>query len=169
MGIQRQRGGFENAKGYIPHDGVVLSPSVEIFRAGTETGYAFMEEPLRLAAANGLGTYSCDSEALATRTSTLVMPDFGRALYRDDSHIVGRIFGELLRTEFWGHLQGVVLVGGEEFKASVQAAVQAPQRGRPPIPQLPNEQALVERARSLAAMQARIVSPNSGSKKVAPP
>jgi hypothetical protein len=39
-------------------DGVILSPSVEIFRGGSDHGYPFMQEPAQLAAIISLGMFN---------------------------------------------------------------------------------------------------------------
>merc|ERR1712187_927332 len=53
------------------------------------------------------------------------MPDAGCGVYQNDPEIVGRIFGEVLRREFWGYLEEVALCGRKEFLDAVERAVAA--------------------------------------------
>jgi len=142
----------DQPRAYIPHDGVVLSPKVHVFRHGSDAGYAFMDKPGRLAAVITVAMFNMNpnvrdapldapsdpdlyddivrmkfrsllSAAVVARTSALVMPDVGCGVYRNDASRVGRLFGEVVRREFWGHIKDLVVVGKRDFQDAVQRAV----------------------------------------------
>lgn len=137
---------------YIPRDGVVLSPLVEVFREGSDKGYPFfLQGPERLAAVIGVAMFNrnqCVGDApldapsdsgeyeqvvrekfrstllaaKASQCTALVVPDVGCGVYRNDPRIVGRIFGEVLREEFRDDFQEVATCGGKEFQTAVKEA-----------------------------------------------
>jgi hypothetical protein len=115
---------------HIPDDGVVLSPSVEVFRGGTMDGYPFEEAPVALEAVisvamPNLNDRMSDSpvdghpepeEYIAqvkrkwravftaaahyTGADTLVVPDAGCGVFANPPDKLGTAFGEVLREEF---------------------------------------------------------------------
>lgn len=140
-------------RAYIPEDGVVLSPSVEVFRTGSGDGYSFLKEPVQLAAILSIGMYNkngkmsdCPVDAPSTKvaynegvkqkfrsafvaaleagTRCLVIPDVGCGVYGNDAAEVGIQLGKLLRQEFWGQFQEVVLVGKPEFGKAARMVVE---------------------------------------------
>jgi len=146
--IQSSHGRFGDYLAYIPADGVILSPLVEIFRDGSDAGYPFLKGPLQLAALISLGMYNknermsdCPVDAPSSSAEykmgvkqkfrsmfgaavkahcvALVVPDVGCGVYQNDAKEVGACLGEVLREEFWGHFREVVLVGKKEFQDSV--------------------------------------------------
>lgn len=66
--------------------------------------------------------------ATAVQCSALVMPDAGCGIYMNDAKRVGRIFGEILRQEFWGTIEEVAICGKPEFQDAVHEAVHAQER-----------------------------------------
>eukprot|EP00442_Polarella_glacialis_P003231 CAMPEP_0115106440 /NCGR_PEP_ID=MMETSP0227-20121206/36659_1 /TAXON_ID=89957 /ORGANISM="Polarella glacialis, Strain CCMP 1383" /LENGTH=518 /DNA_ID=CAMNT_0002504043 /DNA_START=116 /DNA_END=1668 /DNA_ORIENTATION=- len=138
---------------YIPFDGVILSPFVQVFRGGSDEGYPFLDRPsiitvLSMAMLNrnaSLGDAPVDAPddpheyekavaqkfrstltgAIRAGCTAIVFPDVGCGVYKNDPKVVGRILGELLATEFWGHLTQVALVGKPEFQDSVVASADA--------------------------------------------
>jgi len=130
---------------YIPYDGVVLSPKVEVFRDGSDLGYPFLDKAQVLDAVISVAMFNKNPKmsdcpvdapgdngdyeeavsqkfrsllscAVQARCSALVMPDVGCGVYENDPDVVGRLFGRVLRSEFWGHLREVALVGKPEFQ-----------------------------------------------------
>merc|ERR1711879_452953 len=68
--------------------------------------------------------------AVVAGSTVLVMPDAGCGVYQNDPVVVGRIFGEVLRREFWGGLKEVALCGSNKFiEAVVQATTKFASRG----------------------------------------
>lgn len=137
---------------YIPEDGVILSPLVEVFRGGSDQGYPFMEKPALLACCISLGMFNKNRSmsdapvdapenpaeyrkavaakfrsmfvgALQARCSALVVPDVGCGVYQNDPEEVGSVLGEVLRQEFWCHFKEVAVVGKQEFQAAVVGKV----------------------------------------------
>jgi len=145
--------GEESHFAYIPRDGAVLSPRVELFREGTSQGYPFMQRPVELAAVISVAMFNKNpavgdapldapedlnlyeqivadkfrsvlAAAVSAGASALVMCDVGCGVYMNDPAIVGRVFGEVLYREYWGRLRDVALCGKVEFQATVEKTVQ---------------------------------------------
>lgn len=144
------------AKGvaYIPHDGAVLTPRVEVFREGTAEGYAFLPAPVELtcvvsvampnlnsrvrdAPLEKFGSSDAHRSAIACRwravlraaisagASDIVCPDAGCGVYGNDPTTVGTALGEVLRTDYWGLIKTLWLVGSEAFCSAVDAGIAA--------------------------------------------
>lgn len=64
---------------YIPDDGVVFSPSVEVFREGSSTGYKFMEKPVELCAVVNVAMPNKNSNV---KDSPLDAPDDQKSYYQ---------------------------------------------------------------------------------------
>jgi len=147
---------------YVPVDGVVCSPKVEVFRGGSDQGYPFMDRPTTLGAVISVAMFNCNPSirdapmdapvdleeyreavrkkfrSVLTATvrsgcSALVMADAGCGVYKNDPAIVGQIFGEVLRKEFWCHVKEVAVCGMSQWQDAVFDAVatagQKPRRG----------------------------------------
>lgn len=139
------------ASPYIPADGVVLTPKVEIFRRGADEGYPFMEQPLELAAVISVAMFNrnkdikdapmdapTDSDAYAAAVRlklhsvlaaavkagcvALVVPDAGCGVYMNDPELVGRTLGEVLRDDFQQWFKEVIVTGSEEFQKAAEEA-----------------------------------------------
>lgn len=111
---------------YIPEDGVVLSPSVEVFRSSYNSGYRFHPVPKELTAVISVAMPNCNSavrdapldapmdpaeyqELLHTKlcvalgaarlagASVAVLPGLGCGVYHNDPADVGRALGQALR------------------------------------------------------------------------
>jgi len=133
---------------YIPLDGVVISPKVEVIRDGSDKGYPVFKEPICLAAIVSFAMPNCNpnlhntpvdvprsqdeyeawvreklrSVLVAAEESgceILVMPDAGCGVYKNRAQTVGQLFASVLMKEFWGHFREIVLVGTQEFKRAV--------------------------------------------------
>lgn len=146
---------------YIPTDGCILSPKVEVFRQGSSDGYAYMDRPVLLGAVLSIAMFNHnrmlrDAPVDAPRTAfeyddavrakframlagaleadcvAIVVPDVGCGVYGNDPKIVGRLLGEVVRQEFWGCLEEIVVVGGQDFKDSVIATIANPECGGHP-------------------------------------
>jgi len=139
---------------YIPFDGAIISPSVEVFRHGSDEGYSFMDEPFTLTVismamlnknpslrdapvdapedpheydeAVRAKFVSTVSAAIMAGCTALVMPDVGCGVYQNPPDRVGRIFGEVLQ-QFWGEISEVAVVGMPDFKQAVMEAAVDPQ------------------------------------------
>lgn len=144
--------GVPEGGAYIPPDGVVLSPRVEVFREGTAHGYAMLPQPVELncvvsVAMPNLSTRVRDAPlekpaspdayrtsiaarwravlhgATSSGATDVVCPDAGCGVYGNEPAIVGWVLGEVLRTEYWGQINTLWLVGSNEFCTAVEAGV----------------------------------------------
>jgi len=124
---------------HLPQDGVLLSPKVEIFREGSDMGYAFKDEIVQLEAVISVAMPNCNermsdspvdrhpdpenyvaqlqerwtavlaSAAFNTEADCLVVPDAGCGVFRNSPAHVGHVLGRLLRSTFQGRFKRVVL------------------------------------------------------------
>jgi len=142
---------------YIPEDGVVLSPNVEVFRDGTATGYQFRSEVTRLAAVVSLAMPNCNAKvrdapvdfpenpddyfplisakfkaalnaATQVDADTLVVCDAGCGVYQNDPATVGHTFGKVLREHFLKNFSEVHIAGSSTFADAVERAIQVDHR-----------------------------------------
>eukprot|EP00927_Polykrikos_kofoidii_P068339 TRINITY_DN63711_c0_g1_i1.p1 TRINITY_DN63711_c0_g1~~TRINITY_DN63711_c0_g1_i1.p1 ORF type:complete len:493 (+),score=65.91 TRINITY_DN63711_c0_g1_i1:166-1479(+) len=127
---------------HIPDDGAILSPSVEVFRAGTDSGYAFLRSPWVIPAVISVAMPNNNHDvkdspvdaqsdpvlyeaqlmskwravltaaAHFTDVDTLVVPDAGCGVFKNPPGIVGATLGKVLRTEFPTRFDEVLLVFG---------------------------------------------------------
>jgi uncharacterized protein (TIGR02452 family) len=134
---------------HIPDDGVFLSPKVEIFRKGSDEGYEFMDAPALLEAVvsvampnrnPGMRDSPVDAHpdpdmykqqlkrkwravftaaASFTEARTLVIPDAGCGVFRNDPHEVGVACGEVLREKFATCFDEIVITGNQRFFQAV--------------------------------------------------
>eukprot|EP00929_Paragymnodinium_shiwhaense_P064219 TRINITY_DN32149_c0_g1_i6.p1 TRINITY_DN32149_c0_g1~~TRINITY_DN32149_c0_g1_i6.p1 ORF type:complete len:409 (-),score=111.24 TRINITY_DN32149_c0_g1_i6:219-1445(-) len=131
-----------DGEAYIPEDGAILSPRVEVFRSGTDHGYAWMEKPTELGSVVSVAMPNLNREvrdapadhfdnlakytaALRARWSAgvtdIVCPDAGCGVYGNDPTAVGVALKQALK-EYSGHFQVLWLVGSEDFAAAAGAA-----------------------------------------------
>lgn len=147
----RQAGVLEGYP-YIPPTGAVLSPMVEVFRRGTDSGYTTLPEPVQLAGvvAVAMPNLNCNvsdapvealaspeqyREAVVTRWRAalhgacalgavdLVCPDAGCGVYRNNPQVTGEVLGRVLRAECWGQFERLWLVGTDEFCRAVESSI----------------------------------------------
>lgn len=134
---------------YLPDDGVVLSPLVEVFREGYTDGYSFLPSAAVLAGVVSLAMYNRNPRvrdspldapsdvveyeagvrtkllamvlgAVELGAEVLVCPDVGCGVFGNDPALVGRLLGEALRSgPASGHLQQVVITGPRCFAEAV--------------------------------------------------
>lgn len=133
---------------YIPVDGCVLSPSVEVMRSDWDDGYTFFDAPVTLGAVVSVAMFnrnpslrdcpldspsenakyeegirekvrSCLAAVVKANCTVLIMPDVGCGVFQNDANTVGQLFAEVLKKEFWGVVSDVYLVGGKKFKDAV--------------------------------------------------
>jgi len=157
-GIRREMVGDESGSTathvpYIPVDGVVLSPDVEVFREGANRGYPFLDDPWKLGAVISVAMFNKNSDmrdapvdapadenlyreqveakfrsvlaaAVKAGSTALVICDVGCGVYKNEPDVVGSILGKVLKQEFWGQLQEVSLCGQFKFQNAVVAAAQ---------------------------------------------
>ncbi|CAE7517961.1 unnamed protein product [Symbiodinium sp. CCMP2592] len=128
---------------HIPEYGAVLSPNVEIFRAGPEVGFPFLENPLLLASVITMAMPNCNQDldepcdvpdsaeeyqrhlfakiacslelAMAIRSRTLVVPALGCGRYLNDPSTVGKVLCEVFQSRFMTAFQEVHFFGEEDF------------------------------------------------------
>lgn len=135
---------------HIPFEGAVLSPGVEFFRAGSLSGYPFLEEPVCFAAVVSVAMPNCNSSvrdaprdvppidavyhrlleakftaalaaAVLAGANVLVVPDAGCGVYGNKASDVGQALGSSLR-RMPLHFREVHLVGSADFALAVTAA-----------------------------------------------
>jgi len=124
---------------HVPNDGVVFSPFVEIFRGGSDMGYAFQDAAIQLEAVVSVAMPNCNDRmsdspvdchpelegyveqlrqkwravlaaaAYSTEADCLVIPDAGCGVFRNTPAHVGDAFGRILREEFQGRFAKVVI------------------------------------------------------------
>lgn len=134
---------------HLPEDGVLFSPHVEVFRRGTNEGYAFEDLPTKLEAVVSVAMPNCNDRmsdspvdarltereymdqvvqkwravltaaACCTAADCLVLADAGCGVFRNPPAKIGRYLGHVLRTEFAGRFETVLLAtlgsAGDEF------------------------------------------------------
>lgn len=140
-------------KCFIPADGLIFSPCVEIFRGGIEDGYPFLQRPVTLAAAISLSMPNCNEEVteapldipadaeryrnlLRTKFYTmlstaemigatgLVIPDVGCGMLKNDPVEVAKALGEVVYTQFPNVFKEIHLVGSFKFCDAAERAGQ---------------------------------------------
>jgi len=129
----------ENWLQHIPDDGVVLSPYVEVFRGGTNDGYAFEDAVVVLDAVVSVAMPNCNDRmsdspvdahpepqeykaqltrkwravltaaANYTQADTLIVPDAGCGVFRNPPKEVGVAFGQVLRDEFPNRFNEIII------------------------------------------------------------
>jgi len=142
-----------NFQMHVPEDGAILSPKVEVFRGGTNDGYPFEDQPVLLEAVVSIAMPNCNERmkdspvdkhpeayreqllrkwraaltaaAEYTRADTLVVPDAGCGVFRNEPDMVGEALGTLLATDFKGRFKEVVIAfpgtpAGDQFANAVQ-------------------------------------------------
>jgi len=124
---------------YLRQDGAILSPNVTVFRCETCDGYRFRQEPLEVnvvsIALPNLNPQVADSPvekigdtrsyevglmktfvamlyaAALSSSSTLVIPDIGCGVFKNDPAVVGTILGKAL-VQFPGYFSRIFLCSG---------------------------------------------------------
>lgn len=137
---------------YLPEDGVVVSPMVEVFRDDFQQGYVFLEHPAVLCGVVSVAMYNrnprmkdCPVDAPQARQAydegvrrklraavaaavevgadVLVCPAVGCGAYGNEPAEVGTLLGAVLCEEaLEGRLEEVVLVGSRPFFEAAQRA-----------------------------------------------
>jgi len=124
---------------YIPERGAVFSPSVEVFRDGSDRGYSFLSKPVELAAVISVAMpnknpsvkdspLDAPADARAYRAllvdklsaalgsavlagaSTVVVPGVGCGVFKNEPGDVGAALAEAMRSVA-GRLREVILAG----------------------------------------------------------
>lgn len=138
---------------YLPEDGVVVSPMVEVFREGYLQGYAFLPKAVLLKGVVSLAMYNRnprmrDSPVDAPRDllvykvgvrqkframvaaaielggEVLVCPPIGCGVFDNNPLVVGSIFGEVLRDpDVDGRIREIVITGHTGFCEAAQKAM----------------------------------------------
>jgi len=132
---------------YIPKDGAVLSPHVELFRGDDEDGYPFLPEVLKLDAVVSIAMPNCNDQvsdapvdkpddpaeymalleakfasmlyaAAESKALVLVVPDVGCGVYMNDPRTVGEAFGRTVINRCPRLFDEIHIVGSEEFAQS---------------------------------------------------
>lgn len=124
---------------HIPDNGVFLSPSVEVFRQGTEKGYTFEEEAISLEGIISMAMPNCNrrvgdapvdchhdpikyreqlkqkwratfvAAAHYSKADCVVLPDAGCGVFRNPPNVVGECLSHVLCEEFGGRFKEVVI------------------------------------------------------------
>eukprot|EP00401_Gymnodinium_catenatum_P002658 CAMPEP_0117507174 /NCGR_PEP_ID=MMETSP0784-20121206/26291_1 /TAXON_ID=39447 /ORGANISM="" /LENGTH=943 /DNA_ID=CAMNT_0005302677 /DNA_START=115 /DNA_END=2944 /DNA_ORIENTATION=+ len=140
---------------HIPVGGAVLSPAVEVFRGGSNEGYPFFAEPVRLAGVASVAmfnknprmsdspldapadhylymkqmkdTFASVLEAARQCGATVVVtPDAGCGVFKNDPEHVGKALGEALRSAVAYGISEVIVTGRTEFFHAVEKAANGP-------------------------------------------
>ena len=139
---------------YIPGNGVIISPFVEIFRAGPENGFAFLQTVVDLAVLT-IAMPNCNpalsqpvdapkdfseykqlvgdsitaglQAAVAIKSPVLIIPEVGGGLQQNDPRVVGDIISDLLLTQFPNAFAQVNFFGDEPFLLSCSRVEQGAQ------------------------------------------
>lgn len=149
----------------IPEGGVIVSPSVEFFRNGTDQGYPIYSEPREVAAVVSLAMYNKNPrvrdsavdapadeaeyaqgvarkfEAMAhgavlAGANALVLPDVGCGVFGNEAAVVGAIAGRALR-DFIGYFKCIAFTGNQQFHNAAMRTIAELTIGRRPQPQTP--------------------------------
>jgi hypothetical protein len=139
---------------HVPVNGCVLSPSVEVFRGGSDDGYRFKSEKTLLQAVVSMAMpnknwHVKDSPVDAPSdpreyeqlvrskleatihagayagADTFVIPDVGCGVFQNDPKTVGKLLGEVLVTK-GPYFEEIILTGKEEFMKHVFLAAGQP-------------------------------------------
>lgn len=139
------------ARPYIPHDSVIFSPGVEIFRRCSDQGYQLHPRPTRITGIISLAMFNLNPKVrdspvdapsdkrryedavklkftLVARTAAkfgaeaLVFPDVGCGAFGNDPTIVGRLAGIAL-VPYIGYFKHIVFTGRREFFDAASAAI----------------------------------------------
>eukprot|EP00439_Symbiodinium_sp_Y106_P086582 s662_g34.t1 len=142
----------EGPHAHVPVDGCIVSPAVEVFREGSNSGYGFFETPVKLQGFCSVAMFNMnprvsDSPLDAPRefkaychqvkqkfravvnssaqigAEVLVCPDVGCGVFGNDPQVLGTLFGEVLREPLpEGALKEVLLTGQVAFAEAVKKA-----------------------------------------------
>eukprot|EP00931_Biecheleriopsis_adriatica_P031418 TRINITY_DN18430_c0_g1_i2.p1 TRINITY_DN18430_c0_g1~~TRINITY_DN18430_c0_g1_i2.p1 ORF type:complete len:775 (+),score=154.93 TRINITY_DN18430_c0_g1_i2:30-2354(+) len=136
---------------HVPIGGAILSPSVELFRGGTNDGYPFWETPVKLAGVASIAMFNLNERvrdspvdappdreeymtalrktfcsvfaaADACGAATVVLPDAGCGVFRNKPEDVGRALGEVLTVHTWPTITEVIVCSRRDFFAAVKAS-----------------------------------------------
>eukprot|EP00439_Symbiodinium_sp_Y106_P024088 s7859_g2.t3 len=132
---------------YIPERGAILSPSVEVFRNGSDKGYAFMQSAVELAAVVSVAMPNMNPavkdspldtptdlhayralladklKASLAGATAVVVPGVGCGVFKNEPGDVGAALAEAMRCVGSG-LREVVLAGAPESMAAAAASQQ---------------------------------------------
>jgi len=143
--------GEGNTERYIPQNGVILSPSVELIRGDSLDGYPFEGKPICLAAVLSIAMPNNNPQlrnapvdrpqaleayrnllrqkfiallgaAQFVGAAGVVVPEVGCGAYLNRPTEVGRALGEVVRERFPSVFKEIHLVGGTEFCQAAEAA-----------------------------------------------
>ncbi|CAE7497531.1 unnamed protein product, partial [Symbiodinium pilosum] len=137
---------------HVPVDGCIVSPAVEVFREGSNSGYGFFEAPVRLQGFCSVAMFNMNPRvsdspldaprefkaychqvkqkfravvfaAAQLRAEVLVCPDVGCGVFGNDPQVLGTLFGEVLREPLpEGTIKEVLLTGQVSFAEAVKKA-----------------------------------------------
>lgn len=149
--LQQVVGAQSGKQTYIPEDGVIISPDVEIFRKGTDQGYALQMKPVAIAAVISVAMYNKNHNvrdapvdapednaayelgtqhklqalvhaAVLSNADALVLPDVGCGVFRNDARLVGRLTGEIL-LKYADYFKKIVFTGQDAFFQEAMAVL----------------------------------------------
>lgn len=153
LSLQREHGKHTyHFEPYLPDDGVLLSPSVEIFRSGSDDGYRFLEEPRRVDVISlAMPNYNhrvSDSRvcnipqngqayaamiqkkfevallaAIKCRADVVIFPAVGCGVFRNDPKRVGELLRAALNSNsVRGRIPHLILSGDKTFCHAVSGS-----------------------------------------------
>jgi len=141
--VSTASGKSDTTHAHIPVDGVILSPSVEVFRDSSNNGYGFQEKPTKLLGVVSVALFNMNPRVwdapvdaprdfalykkqvkqkfqVLLRAATqlgaevLVIPDVGCGVFENDPTVLGALLGEALM-ELPGYFQEVIITGKLSF------------------------------------------------------
>jgi uncharacterized protein (TIGR02452 family) len=136
---------------YIPVDGAIVSPSVEVFRRSSDQGYVMMTRVVTIAGIVSVAMYNKNNQvrdapmdapednvayeqgvkqkfkamshaAASLGADAIVVPDLGCGVFNNDPVVVGRLCGEALKP-YLGYFQKVLFTGKPDFYQSAAQAL----------------------------------------------
>jgi len=152
--VWRNAGAAKGSR-YIPQDGAIFSPNVEIWRDSTSAAYAPLDAPVPLACVVSIAMPNLNprvrdaptemfseprayNSALCERwraalhaaclcgVTDVVCPDAGCGVYQNQPAAVGAALSQVLRAEYADRFESVWVVGSAAFFAAVNAPAEAP-------------------------------------------
>ena len=139
--LAERQGIGDTSDSYIPEGGVILSPKVQIFRAGPEEGFRFLEEPFDVAAVVTVAMpksqqkeyqrtmeerIAASLEVAAGSSSILVITELGHGMAQHNPKKVGDIIASMLLSRFQVAFSEVHFIGSETFLSACRLCAPSP-------------------------------------------
>jgi len=150
LSLRQAASGVGHACPYIPVDGCLITPHVEVFRGGSSCGYPALDRIVELAAVFSMAMFNRNPKvrdspvdapvdfqayveavrlkfralfhsAASTGLDVLVLPDIGCGIFKNDPNVVGDVVGTVLR-EYASHMPRVICTGTPAFYEAANRA-----------------------------------------------